>query len=337
MISPAFSFSGSGVAGGVAAGQIPKGTGANQSTPMRGESLGYGAGVIYVLLATVGWSLAGVFVRFMPGLDGWQINCWRGFWMSVFLLAYLVAIYGRDTGRKFREIPLFALVAVAAFFTAGSTLYVTSLTLAGTATVSVIGALSPIFTGLLSPWITSERPSLASWFAAFLALAGVGVIAWDNVSAGNLLAILVPLLVPISFAGQTVTLRRYRSFDMVPAICVGGFVTFIVAGVFGYVFGGHPGGGFQVSLQNILLLALMGPLQLSIPLVFYAKGAKAVPAVTLALIVMLDAVLNPFWSWLGVGEVPTRSAFIGGAIIIGAVLISIFGDRWLNRGQRKAG
>lgn len=292
---------------------------------------GYGTGILLVLSATVGWSLAGVFVRFLPGLDGWQINCWRGFWMSVFLLAYLVAIYGADTLARFKAIPLLALIATAAFFTAGSTLYVTSLTLAGTATVSVIGALSPIFTGLLSPWITHERPSLASWAAAFMALAGVGVIAWDSISGGNLLGIVVALMVPISFAGQTVTLRRFRSFDMVPAICVGGFATFFIAGAMGYLFGGHPGGGFEVGLPQVLLLALMGPLQLSIPLVLYARGAQAVPAVTLSLVVMLDAVLNPFWSWLGVGEVPSRAAFIGGSIIISAVVISIFGDRWLSR------
>jgi drug/metabolite transporter, DME family len=293
---------------------------------------GYATGILFVLGATFGWSLAGVFVRFLPGLDGWQINCWRGFWMSVFLLVYLVAVYGRQTASKFREIPVPALIAVAGFFTAGSTLYVTSLTLAGTATVSVIGALSPIFAGVLSPWITQERPSLASWAAAFLALAGVAVIAWEGFSAGNIAGILVSLLVPLSFAGQTVSLRRYRNFDMVPAICVGGFVTFLLAGAMGYVFGGHSGGGFQVTLPQMLLLALMGPLQLSIPLIWYAKGAKAVPAVTLTLVAMLDVVLNPLWSWLGVGEVPTKSAFIGGAIIVGAVVISIFGDRWI--GQR---
>ena len=289
-----------------------------------------------MLLATIGWSLAGVFVRFLPGLDGWQINCWRGFWMSVFLLVYLVAVYGAGTGAKFRAIPLPALIATAGFFTAGSTFYVTSLTLAGTATVSVIGALSPIFTGLLSPWITGERPSLASWAAAIMALGGVSIIAWDSISGGNLVGILVSLMVPISFAGQTVTLRRFRGFDMVPAICVGGFATFFIAGALGYVFGGHAGGGFQVTLAQLLLLALMGPLQLSIPLVFYAKGAKAVPAVTISLIVMLDAVLNPFWSWLGVGEIPTSSAFLGGGIIIGAVLISIFGDQWMSRRARAA-
>jgi drug/metabolite transporter (DMT)-like permease len=286
--------------------------------------------------ATVGWSLAGMFVRIMPGLDGWQINCWRGFWMSVFLLAYLVAIYGNQTIAKFREIPLLAMLTVAGFFSAGSTLYVTSLTLAGTATVSVIGALSPIFAGLLSPWLTHEKPSLASWAAAIMAVIGVGIIAWDGFSAGNVIGILVALLVPLSFSVQTMMLRRYRAFDMVPAICVGGFVTFFLAGALGYVFGGHPGGGFQVNIHEILLLALMGPLQLSIPLVWYAKGAKTVPAVTLTLVAMLDVVLNPFWSWLGVGEVPAHAAFVGGSIIVSAVLISIFGDRWLSGRRQQA-
>ena len=90
---------------------------------MNAELPRYGTGILLVMLATVGWSLAGVFVRFLPGLDGWQINCWRGFWMSVFLLVYLVAVYGGKTASKFLEIPLPALVATAGFFTAGSTLY----------------------------------------------------------------------------------------------------------------------------------------------------------------------------------------------------------------------
>ncbi|MEI7598649.1 MAG: DMT family transporter [Aestuariivirga sp.] len=303
---------------------------------MRAGTPGYGTGILLVMGATVGWSLAGMFVRIMPGLDGWQINCWRGFWMSVFLLAYLVAIYGNQTIAKFREIPLLAMLTVAGFFSAGSTLYVTSLTLAGTATVSVIGALSPIFAGLLSPWLTHEKPSLASWAAAIMAVIGVGIIAWDGFSAGNVIGILVALLVPLSFSVQTMMLRRYRAFDMVPAICVGGFVTFFLAGALGYVFGGHPGGGFQVNIHEILLLALMGPLQLSIPLVWYAKGAKTVPAVTLTLVAMLDVVLNPFWSWLGVGEVPAHAAFVGGSIIVSAVLISIFGDRWLSGRRQQA-
>jgi drug/metabolite transporter, DME family len=290
----------------------------------------YGRGVIFVLLATLGWSLSGIFVRLMPDLDGWQINTWRGFWMSVGLLVYLVAIYGRETLARFLAVPLLGLCLSAGFFSLGSTLYVTSLTMVSTATISVIGASSPIFTGLLSPWITGERPGLAAWGAAALAMAGVGVIAWDGLETGKMLGMIISICVPISFAMQTLALRRYRNVDMVPAICVGGFVTFFAAGLLGFL-AGHAGGGFNVGPREVLLLALMGPLQLSIPLIFYAKGARSVPAVTLSLIVMLDAVVNPLWPWLFVGEVPEPTAFIGGAIIIGAVIISIFGGRFMAR------
>ena len=124
---------------------------------------------------------------------------------------------------------------------------------------------------------------------------------------------------PICFAGQTVMLRRYRAHDMMPAICIGGFATFLIAGLFG--------GGFHVTLHEVLILAAMGPLQLAIPLIFYGKGARSVPAVALSLIVMLDVILNPLWSWIGVGEEPPLSAFIGGAIIIAAVILCIAGER----------
>jgi drug/metabolite transporter (DMT)-like permease len=116
----------------------------------------------------------------------------------------------------------------------------------------------------------------------------------------------------------------------VPAICVGGFVTFVLAGFLGFL-AGHSAGGFEVSFGNLMILAVMGPLQLSVPLIFYARGAKSVAAVTLSLIVMLDAVINPLWPLLFLGELPDPAAFTGGAIIIGAVLISIFGVSAMKR------
>lgn len=292
----------------------------------------YAEGVVYILLAELGWSLSGIFVRFMPGLDGWQINCWRGYWMSVSLLIYLVVVNGPDAFRKFREIPPSVIAISAGFFSLGSTLYVSSLTLASTATVSVIGASSPLFAGLLSPWVTGEKPGLATWGAAVLALLGVGIIAWDGLEGGRLLGIVVSICVPISFAAQTLTLRRFRGYDMVPALCVGGVLTFFAAGFLGFL-AGHEHGAFDISPRNVLLLSAMGLVQLAFPAIYYARGARSVSAVTLTLIVMLDAVLNPLWPWIFLGEVPETSAFVGGAIIIGAVIISIFGGRWNTRAR----
>jgi drug/metabolite transporter, DME family len=291
----------------------------------------YGRGVSFVLIATIGWSLSGVFVRLMPELSGWELNCWRGFWTAISIFCYLVLTYGNDTLAAFHRVPKTALFMSAGFFAFGSTMYVTSLTLVSTAVISVIGATSPLFTGLLSPWVTGERPGLAAWIAAILALGGMGVIAWDGLGAGNVAGILVSLLVPVSFALQTLTLRRYRAVDMTPAICMGGVMAFFGAGFVGFFF--QAGGGFDVPLKYVALLALMALLQLAIPLIWYTKGARSVPAVTLSLIAMLDAVLNPLWPWLVVNEVPESAAFIGGGIIIVAVLLSVIGPYLHRRSQ----
>jgi drug/metabolite transporter, DME family len=283
----------------------------------------YGRGVSFVLMATVGWSLSGLFVRMMPELSGWELNCWRGFWTFVSLLCYLVLIYGNDTLNVFRKVPRAALWLSAGLFAFGSTMYVTSLTLVSTAVIAVIGATSPLFTGLLSPWMTGERPGWAAWCAALLALVGMGWIVRDRLIDGNALGVFVSLLVPLCFAVQTLALRRYRAVDMTPSICLGGAIAFVGAGFAGYLF--QDGGGFDVPLKYVGVLACMALLQLAIPLIWYAKGAKSVPAITLSLIAMLDAVLNPLWPWLVVNEVPEPSAFIGGGIIIAAVLLSVLG------------
>ena len=279
----------------------------------------YSAGIAYVLIATVGWSLSGLFVRLLPGLDGWQINCWRGFSMAVFLSMYLVLIYGTDAFAKLRAIPLIAIATSAGFFAAGSTMYVSALTHASTAVVSVFGTLAPLIAGLLSPWITGDKPSIWSWAGALLAVAGVTVIAGPELMNGNINGMLLSLGYPISFAAQTLALRRYRAVDMTPALCVGGLFSFIVAGF---------AGGFATPVADLPVIALMGLVQMAIPISFYVMGARAVPAITLSLIVLLDVVLNPFWSWLGTGEIPDARALTGAAVILIAVLLSVLGGAY---------
>lgn len=282
----------------------------------------YLIGLLLVLLATVGWSLAGLFVRLVPELNGWQINSWRGLFLALFLLAYLIAVYGRGWIDRFRAIPTTAMIACAGFFAAGSTLYVTSLTLTGTANVSCIGALAPLFVAAAGSVFLGERTGTATWIAAVVALLGAAIIFHDGLTNGAWLGSFVAILVALCFAGQTLVLRRYRRFDMMPSICLGGLIVFFSAALFT--------GGLSASPEQIAVLALMGPVQLAIPLIFFAKGARHVQATTLSLIALLDVVLNPFWSWMGVGEAPTRSAVAGGAIIVGAVAMSILAGEKLN-------
>lgn len=279
----------------------------------------YAAGVVMVLVATFGWSLAGLFVRTMPELSGWQINCWRGGWTAVWVFLYLALTQRSRLITTMRGLPWQGVVLSAGFFALGSTLYVTSLTLTSTAIASCIGSLAPIFTAVLGWLVLRERPGWLTMLAALIAVAGVVIIFADGLETGRWLGVVTMIIVALAFSVQTVTLRNYRAFDMVPAIALGGVLAFAAAALIG--------DGLAVPVDRIARLALMALLQLAIPLILYARSAKHVPAVTLNLLALMDTVLNPLLSWIGAGEVPDEAAFVGGGVIIVAVMLSIVAGR----------
>jgi EamA-like transporter family len=53
-------------------------------------------GVLLVLLATVAWSAGGLFTRLLP-FDLWTIVAWRGVFGTLFIGAYVLWRYGRET------------------------------------------------------------------------------------------------------------------------------------------------------------------------------------------------------------------------------------------------
>jgi len=101
---------------------------------------------------------------------------------------------------------------------------------------------------------------------------------------------------------------------VIPGIALGGFL--VVGAV--AVINGIP----ALATQQIALLALMALVQLAIPLIFYAEGAKHVSAVALSLIALGDVVLNPFWAWVGFGETPPTGTAWGALMIVGAIVIA---------------
>jgi drug/metabolite transporter (DMT)-like permease len=107
---------------------------------------------------------------------------------------------------------------------------------------------------------------------------------------------------------------------MVPGIALGGLMVFAFVGVF---VGLQP-----LPLWQAGLLALMGLVQLAVPIILFAEGAKHVPVVPAMLIAVADVVLNPFWVWLVHGEQPPPGTVGGGALILSAIIgATLFGNR----------
>ena len=284
-------------------------------------------GIACCCLATLGWSLSGLFVRWVPELDGWTINGYRAPATAICLLVYLALRYRRDLGRQLWPKQPQALVVVGTFFGVGSTLYVTAVTIGSVASVSVLGATSPFFAAMLAWLVMRERASAVSLAATVIALIGVAIVVQAEMTAmaTGFAAAVIALGYAFCFAGQTVWLRRYRDLEMIPGIVLGGLMVF----AFVAIFIGLP----ALPLWQVGLIALMGLVQLALPIIAFAEGAKHVPVVPAMLIALADVVLNPFWVWLVHGEQPPAGTVAGGVLILSAIVGATLYE---NRRQRMA-
>ena len=67
--------------------------------------------------------------------------------------------------------------------------------------------------------------------------------------------------------------------------------------------------------RDWLLLAIMGMAQLGLPYYFFQRGLAGTRAVEASLIILLEPILNPIWTYFFAGEVPSGRVVTGCALI----------------------
>jgi drug/metabolite transporter (DMT)-like permease len=273
-------------------------------------------GLLLVAGATLFWSLSGVFVRWLPGIDPWSFNAFRGLGLALSMGLWIALRYGRGSLAMVRRSPPGALVLSAGFFALGSSLYIFSLGQGSVAAISCLTATSGLFAALIARLWLGERTPPIYYLAMLMALLGVAVIALGEGQSQptGIVGVLSGLAVAACFATQSVALRRYRAFDMEPALLLGGLLTFVAISASGIVT--------VPPWQHVAVLLVMGLVQLAIPLLFYMHGARSVATSHMVLITMADAVLNPLWVWLVHGEEPVQAVYIGGALVLCGIALT---------------
>ena len=63
-------------------------------------------------------------------------------------------------------------------------------------------------------------------------------------------------------------------------------------------------------------MAYLGVFQIAAAYIFLTSAVAHLPALDVSLILLLEPVLNPIWTWLVRGEEPGTWALLGGAIIV---------------------
>jgi drug/metabolite transporter (DMT)-like permease len=273
-------------------------------------------GQVYVALAAVAWSTAGILQRELRVGLGTQVT---GRALFAFVaLALFVAAGGHRRGLRAqtREHGRAMLgVSVSTAIASGS--FIVALNYTTVARVLFLQAAAPMLAALLAWLALGEPVSRRSWIAMLIALGGVGVMVGAP-GPGGLWIDLLTVLIPTSFAVSIVITRHHRHMSMAPATCLAQVMIFVCAVPFA-----HPG---TVDLRNLVLLILLGAGQIGLGLALLSVGARLIPAAEIATITLLEVVLGPLWVWLIVSERPSAGILLGGAIVVVGVLLQATGE-----------
>jgi drug/metabolite transporter, DME family len=287
-------------------------------------------GFVLVFSAGTIWSIGALLVRYMHAAQTyqWQYLFFRGLTIAGVLLIYLLASEGAGSMHRFKKTGLSGLLGACALV-AAFTGYIWSITLTTVANTLCMLAAGPFIAAFLGIVFLKEKIRYQTWVAMVFALVGILVMVLEGLEAGSLFGNLIALVAAVGMAVFAVSLRWRKETPQFATIALGGALCALFALGLLYINGETT----AMPLRNVYLSAAHG-IVIGIGLILFSIGARFLPAAELTLLSLVEVVWSILWVYLpilGIHEIPSMLTVVGGAIVLGAIVL----DGMTARQQRR--
>ncbi len=271
----------------------------------------------YVLLLFGGFCLSwgGLIVRSFETSNAWDILLLRSSFFFLGVSTFLILTYKKKAANIIIKASLpgfFGGFVMSFSFIA----FVFAMMNTSVANVVFIISTQTIFLALFGFIYLKEKVSIISFLSIILAMSGILVMIGDSVSSGTLFGNIVALTIPISFSILIMIIRKNPKLDLIPAIWFASLISVLYSLVMV--------DSFNFSNHDVFMGFLLGVPQLTFGFICITIGSRTTRAVTVGLLMLSETIFAPIWVWLFLNEIPPSSVFIGGTIIIFAIIIKSF-------------
>ena len=271
-------------------------------------------GPLLIFFGALSLSFGGLIVKSFEGATLWQILFWRSFFFCIVIIIFLLINYKK---KFFSSIISSGLPGIIGgiilgfgFFSYVFAMYNTTV-----ANANFIIQTQTLFLAIFGYIFLKEKIAKITLISIILAISGITLMLGHSLTSGQILGNIVAFIMPISFAALIIIVRKYPNIDMVPLQ--------LIAGIIAMVIGYYAAGRIDVSLYDIFLGFIAGFFQVGLGFIFITIGARSTPSAVVGIIMMSEAIFGPLWAWIFINEQPQTIVFIGGSIILLAVLIQL--------------
>ena len=268
----------------------------------------------YILLLFGGFCLSwgGLIVRSFESSNAWDILLLRSFFYFIGVSIFLILVYKKNLFKTIKKAGLIGLLGgfVMSF---GFIAFVFAMMNTSVANVVFTISTQTMFLALFGYFYLKEKISLIGFLSIILAMMGISIMINDSVSSGTLFGNLLALTIPISFSIYVMILRKNSNLDLIPAIWY--------ASIFSILYSLVMVDSFSFTNNDIFMGFLLGVPQLTFGFVCITIGSRTTRSVTIGLLMLTETIFAPLWVWLFLNEIPPLSVFIGGTVIIFAIIV----------------
>jgi drug/metabolite transporter (DMT)-like permease len=273
-------------------------------------------GLVVVLVSTVLWSTAGLFVR-MADLDTWSIVAWRSIFAFLTLGIYWL-VAKRSKAAAIGATLSWPGGTAVMIGVIGGISYIVALQLTSVANVMTVYAALPFIATAIAFFALQERVTSRFIMAGLFALGGIMIMAGAAVSVRDILGIIAAFLMTAGYAASLVQAKKYPFLDMTLITMWSAVACALIA--LPFVQHGLPGP------RHLLPCALLGALTTGLANVMALVGGRLIRSGEAGFLLLLDVVLGPFWVWLAFDERVGSSVLAGGATVVAAVTWYLMGS-----------
>lgn len=261
-----------------------------------------------VLAAAVIWSTGGLFIKWTT-LSGLELSFGRSF-----LAAITVAIFTRREGFGLNRITLIASVLYAALLL----LFVLATKETTAANAIFLQYTAPLYVLVLEPIFYKEKFRQRDLITVIFCVIGMSLFFVGKLRPQDVTGNLLALASGVCFASYFLLLRHPRARDVnrASSVIYGNLLVVLIAAPAGLQALSH------ITLHDTLSVVYLGVVQIGIAYTLFTLGmSRGIRSLDAGIVGYIEPVLNPVWVFLVIGERPSKWALIGGAIIVGAVVM----------------
>lgn len=275
-------------------------------------------GLIYISFTAFLWSTSGFFIKYLT-ISAFQISFYRSLIAAITVLVISLA---RKQKLKFEFDKVSNFAAI--FYAGILILFVMATKMTTAANAIFLQFTAPIYLVVLEPLFLKTKFDSKNIVTIIICIFGMVLFFFGKLELGNIYGNLLAICSGICFAMFSLLLKykkvKHNSKNTLNNVITGNVLVAVIA-----FFIIYP--ELSLDLKQAVILLYMGAVQIGISYIIFNEGIKYVSATESMIIATLEAIFNPIWVFIGIGEAPSVYSLAGGLIIFGAIIWRNFSKR----------